>query len=424
MRTFLSWSVMLVAATPSLACDFYRSNSIEEVMELMDDLKDRASVPLNSAKSYRTTVEGLDVPGMLQVQEGRSCAARSKGGVYLVEAAALPPGLDQGTVIFNGGVAAYSGGDHEVAILGTGAITDVEIRSGQLVWKALGALSDDNGDDLFEWCYSYALVFWKQGSAELRATVPAANGPRIFGSFPVLNSAGPDPTPVHSIAGFLNAPDPTFGGPRALLPRGVATWYTANDYNVLQAGFDLGTPSPSGDTISWTSRTLLADGDQRPHHGVELVEVMNGASVNMWQPPVVSRLRGGQWVPEKTGFRLRAEDDEGIGCVDDPQTAIVNTYQVEVPFPYAVPMLTGWQLNSGCSDSQVRQIGAFINGWSFTPYPNANGGTLKYRVVGSLDDGSGRLNDMQHRVTILGLHRVGRLDSRTNGGVPPVLAPM
>ena len=394
---------VLVATTTSLACDYHPPlDSVDDVAELLAELK--ASTPpatINGQNSVRGVVSGLNVPGKLQVQQGHSCAAPARGGVFVEEVATIPAGFDEATVIFNGASASYTGGDHHVAMLGSGAIIDVERPPGQLRWKAAGSLSDDNADDEFEWCYFYSLLFWKSGATGLQATVPTPTASRIFGEF-----IRP-PTPVHEIAGSITASVGTFGGPRAVLPLGIATWF-AFDQHILQAGFDLGTPAISENTISWTSQTLLKDKESwRAMASAELVEVMNGPGVTMWQPRVVSHWRNGRWQEEQVSFKLQAQPDGAWNCVGGNVPAIVEQYFVDVPFAYAVPLLTGWQLNQACSDSHVQRIGAYIDHYSFEPSGSGMGGILKYTVVGTLtDDNGGRLYDMQNKVTILGLQSV------------------
>ena len=80
---------------------------------------------------------------------------------------------------------------------------------------------------------------------------------------------------------------------------------------------------------------------------------------------------------------------------------------MEVPFSYAVPMLTGWELTEPCDDMHVREIGAYIESFSFKPYPNGRSGLLGYTVVTRLsDDDGGKLGRARNKVTILGLNPI------------------
>lgn len=65
-------------------------------------------------------------------------------------------------------------------------------------------------------------------------------------------------------------------------------------------------------------------------------------------------------------------------------------------------MLTGWDLEYGCSDHHVTEMGIWIDEWSYTLGPL--GGTLRYKVSSVLRDKDG---DPEHgrtkKIAILGL---------------------
>jgi hypothetical protein len=181
----------------------------------------------------------------------------------------------------------------------------------------------------------------------------------------------------------------------------------------------------------WTSQTLLKDNaDARTQSVAEVVEVMNGGSVTMWQPTVVSRWQPGAnyWRPEPVDFQLKPRGTANL-CVSAEQF-IVQDFKVEVPFAYAVPMLTGWQLNGDCRDDTVGMIGAYLREYSYVPNSGGTGGTLRYTIVGGLSKGDeGNLTALDSKVTVLGLQPVGTgtgpLAGRGDpvGPIAPVLAP-
>lgn len=414
--TLTSGALAVAAAVAALGCDFPAKNGVE-LMELIQEFGNEYAPhsSINQAKSARGVV--YDVPGKIQVQHGHTCATPTDfSGVQVHESAAFPAGYDEGTVIFNGSVAAYSGGeDHHVRLLGSGAILKVGVKSSaagrELSWDTAGALTDDN-QNRFEWCYFYTLVFWRRASDGLQAIVTDPTSDKLFGEFDKA------PSPVHQISGSIQtAPGliGAYGGPRALLPRGSAMWFAANlDHELIQAGFDLGSPSFSANTVSWTSRSLLKDDDSwRELSSAELVEVMNGPSVSMWQPETVSHLVSSptpHWVSESTAFALQPEAPFGSvlsPCVASPPENVTDQYVVDVPYSYAVPMLTGWELSQACDDTNVHQIGAYLHSFSFTRSSNGRSGTLRYTVVSSLsDDGGGKLGRARNKVTILGFNPV------------------
>ena len=51
-----------------------------------------------------------------------------------------------------------------------------------------------------------------------------------------------------------------------------------------------------------------------------------------------------------------------------------------IPFAYAIPMLTGWELAYQGSDQHVKQIGTWIDRFSYEWQPGLATGTLWYTV--------------------------------------------
>jgi hypothetical protein len=339
---------------------------------------------------------------MLLVEHGHSCTPRASGGIHVHEMAPFPAFADSGTIIFNGSLMGYPDGDQHVEMLGSGAIVNIEKRAGsggsELHWDAAGSLAD-NGDAPFEWCYTFTLVFWRSGRSGFAAAVPETIA-RIHGEY---NTDGNEAF----YASSLNIP----GGPRALLPRGNALWYSAGDQHLLQAGYELGTPTISGNTISWTSTGLLKDDDgDEQFSSAETVAVMTGPSVSFLEPQTVYHWirapRAGAWRSEAVNFEFQPHAGEGGPfCVDSASSNRFagGDYAVSVPFSYAVPMLTGWQVDGGCHDHHVAQVGTYIDHFSFVPDSSGTRGTLYYTIESSFTDDDGGWNNPQYKVTILGL---------------------
>ena len=73
-----------------------------------------------------------------------------------------------------------------------------------------------------------------------------------------------------------------------------------------------------------------------------------------------------------------------LGEFDETQQV---QFKVEnVPFLYAIPVLTGWQLEYPCSDHHVETIGVWIKGFSYEKAPGAATGTLFYTIESILTD--------------------------------------
>src|SRR5262249_13721797 len=217
---------------------------------------------------------------------------------------------DAGTVFLNGWRLQYNDGDHNVLGLGSAIYNVTEGRNGdqfELHWDAGGVLSDELGQDAYEWCYWYTMVFWKRWSSSFDAV--AFNQAGTF-----VHADNHDPgndTAVRNLPGtFMDA-----YGPRAVLPRGFGLTADDGDHNLLQAGFDLGVPVSSGNTLTWTAQTLFKDNDPRfNYYGAALVSVLSSRSVQMCRPATVSRWSDslGSWQPYINTTPLTPHGSEGF----------------------------------------------------------------------------------------------------------------
>ena len=225
----------------------------------------------------------------------------------------------------------------------------------ELHWDAGGVLSDDGGTTPYEWCGIYTLVFWHRDMfdwqlippqiAALPSHTDAPPGALFF-----AHTEGSDPgndTARRELPGAVQVSDP-----RAVLPRAFGfIGGDDTDHHLLQAGFDLGTPVPSGDTIRWTSTTLWKDNSpRRDYYGLATVSVLSGPSVTMWHPATVLRRSSSTsgWRSEANTVPLTPNNDAESSLFCEPGGAD-ETQQIQfkvenVPFAYAVPVLTGWQL--------------------------------------------------------------------------------
>jgi hypothetical protein len=91
-------------------------------------------------------------------------------------------------------------------------------------------------------------------------------------------------------------------------------------------------------------------------------------------------------------------------CLGSP--AGVQTEDVvidNIPYAYAIPMLTGWNLEYPCNDHHVREVGIWIDDLHYDRNPNAPTGTLRCKVSSLLHDDSSNWGSYSHKVTILGL---------------------
>jgi len=350
-----------------------------------------------------------EVPGKVSVQHGFGCLSQGIAvtedyvGFRIQDSATVRRTVaDAGTIILNGWDLRYTtDDDHHVAGLGTVIFNVTETLTADaftLQWDAGGVLSDKNGDDAYKWCYRYTLVFWNRGAFD--AVVPAQDD--------VATTFVEHDTALVDLPGHF--PTPPYPGPHAVVPRGFAQSYYENseevfDHEVFQVGFDLGpdTPVIVGNEITWTSQTVLKDKSPVDDYlAAEFVTVLSGQSVELWQPPTVQRLIDETWVDDSNDLNLSPEEPY-VSC-PYPEQYLVHYKVEQVPFDYAVPVLTGWDLSYECSEHHVMRIGVYIVEFDY----DATTGTLHYTVFSTLRDDSDHGHDARYQVGILGLNGFGK----------------
>ena len=86
------------------------------------------------------------------------------------------------------------------------------------------------------------------------------------------------------------------------------------------------------------------------------------------------------------------------GTKTKPEEVVVDN----IPYKYAIPMLTGWDIGYEGTDQHVKQIGIWIDDIRWTPGDPTR--TLRYKVSSMVrDNDSDPPNYFRHKVTILGL---------------------
>ncbi len=383
--------------------------------------------PLAELTSSERTVV-FEQPGTIIVFHGSGCARSDKSGeediLAVEETLELPPYATNATVILNGWRLQYLDGDHNVTGLGT-VIKNIRIERNTLKWEAAGAMSDKNFDDGYSWCYRWTVVAWNPSQLALLADHKnddcGAVDPSETNFFVADNSGTTTAAMFHPT--FLRNPGFAAGAPVALLPRGFGFGWTecGADHHLLQVGYAMGhhekfvenarayrkgsttVTFPLPDAVSevdpaivaWESAAVFKDNDaRRGYEFGELVSGLSGEMVGVIHPPFSV---------------LPIEDESGLfdPCVWSGGANAKEFIIRNIPFRYAIPMLTGWDLGfgkptSGCNDENVRDIGVWIDGWSYSA-PAGQLGTLSYKLSAVLADEDGFPGPYQrHRVSILG----------------------
>jgi hypothetical protein len=123
-----------------------------------------------------------------------------------------------------------------------------------------------------------------------------------------------------------------------------------------------------------------------------MVSGMAGSDVGIIQPPF-------SVLPQESSW----------GCAYIGSAAVTEEkFDIEnVPYQFAIPMLTGWNLQYDCNDEHVKEIGMWISDWSYDPPATGAGGTLHYSLFSILRDNDNEPPYMHdHKVTVLGLRPI------------------
>jgi len=329
-----------------------------------------------------------------KADHGYTCAGAPRSaskewiGSRLYDSATLPPGYD-GTVLLNGWYLEYGSSDHHV--LGMGAVIfDIAQSGDTLSWHAGGLLSDRKGDDAYRWCYQYTILAWARHKPspivvptkpylDVAVTHADASGKLVFVDKRIGSNA------FTTKAAKFKAPFK----PVAKLLAGFGVSYDDDDHHLLQFAFDPGTASVKNKRIKWRTDVILKDNSTRRYGLGQLASVIGGTSVKIFNPDFVFLEAGSPKAQDYVvnNLHLVARDDANA-CLQDPKST-EHTYQYridDVPYTWAVPMLTGWDLSVACDDEHVKKIGAWIDDWAFVPNTSPRGGTLYYTVRTILQD--------------------------------------
>jgi len=372
--------------------------------------------------SSRTLI--FEDEGEIAVFHGFGCAETNKKGkeVFLrvQESMDLPDYATSATVFLNGWKLEYLKGSHNLLGLGAG-IAEIELSHGRLKWEAGGVLSDRNFDDGYGWCYYYTVIAWNE--VLIDALVDYIDINEISDIVSLLgysDEGNNNTTALKALPRVVHQTDFSSGDSIAVLPRGYGfRWnITSNlpwnwDHDLLQLAYNLDyseafvqykkdylgfvnpyLPTPASYVdfgfVSWETKAILKDNALRRDYAIEeIVSVLGGRDVSILQPP----------------FTILPREDSG-NCLTIGSGVRTKEYVVEnVPFEYAVPTLTGWELAYPCTDRDVAKIGVWISDFQYDKLAAEPVGTLRYTISSILSDKKhGHL--FNHRVSILGLKPV------------------
>lgn len=401
-------------------------------------------------------------PGKIKVVEGEQCGEIEpyfEGNTFIKDVVLegsmpLPDyyGSWNATVFLNGWRLRYLGDDQHVALINA-AIGDITLDDSGLHWQAIGLLADHEVNNAYEFCYRYTAIAWDQDSIravpDYALQAPIAQNEDDDGNHESSAQTTLPTTRMLTDPGLIR----NDGRPAVILPGGFAfawggisdvddidefkDWLLSTtgqfmthalnpsgseDNHLLQLAYNKGpgtslTNNGSLDPaqVSWVSQGILKDDETRRDHLFgETVTALGGEDVYMIEPPfsVSPRNAYASGLISTTGCAGAANE------VNSEDIVVEN-----VPFDYAIPILTGWELHYGCGDdAHVKKIGVWVDNIQYDKDPDEATGTLRYRVSSVMRD-----NDLvpghnaRHKVSILGLN-AGVLKITYDGTTPGELA--
>jgi hypothetical protein len=442
-RTSRTWAlrafVVILVAPLFVSCRF-----VAGVQSVCDAFNEVDNTPLISSSLSPV----FDNPGTIAALHGSGFATLNTGSIIKVEQSVpVPLWATRAAVFLNGWRLGYGRVDHHVYTLGTmigkiQASIDPNTKQSTLTWNALGWLKDKSGTASFDWTYDFTVLFWENSSldADVDQGVVGAQGQycntadqTLTDNVTFQDNSGTS-TALSSFFSFIQ--NIAFAASKTVtaLPRGFGFLWSPNDddHHLLQLGYNLdhsemsvdsrtlygsqhglinapvpippNTPPLTGATlagsgfVSWNTYTLFKDNDARRDYKFgEIASGMGGNDVAIIQPP----------------FSFLPQDAAG-NCLQPGPLHKAEQFVIEnVPFEYAVPMLTGWELEYPCEDHHVKEIGIGIVDWSYDPPAGGVGGTLHYTLISDLYDNSNNGGVSSHKVTVLGFRPITGADIKS-----------
>jgi hypothetical protein len=367
----------------------------------------------------------LEDNGILIVIHGSACDDSDKPGeqdhVTIKGSSNLPQYVENATIFINGWYAKYlvQVDRHFGQLLAS--ITDIQLTGSMLTWKATGSIAEKDFDTPFKWCYYYTVVGWN--SKTIDAVVDHKDGQcstagKCSGNINFANSQNQIP-PISFISSY--AYNKTFASKKqvAILPRGFNFSYLPyfkTDKHLLQIAYNFDhsekvienpkhpeddghldiPPLPNNTSrvgtgyVSWDTQTILKDNrDTRDYRFWEMFSAIGGNDVGIIVPPLTIRPR------------LKGP----MGCISySGGIETVERIVENIPFEYAIPVLSGWSLFYQCANEHVEAIGIWIHDVKYDKNPSDPTGTLRYKISSILVDKDWKPgHHARHKVNILGL---------------------
>lgn len=384
----------------------------------------------------------FETAGQIKVMHGFGRVSLGKTGLIKVEQrVSLPAYATRATVFLNGWQLGYSpqlgSAPKDIKVMAVGAlITKIkhDPRTQTLTWTAAGMLRDSDVAAAEQFTYHYTAIAWNHTALNLSIDHGSADNfcnPDTDLPDKAFLAFNNGTTALSAFSVFAQNPALPPSKPVAILPRGFGfNWYDG-DHNLLHLGYNLdyseifaergkgysnnrnhvhtagdlfgGIPAPLPGTgshvdsgfVSWNTFAIFKDDASHKYYLFsEMVSTLGGTDVGLIQPPF-------SILPRKPN------GDKLYGPVESCGVTTEDRVIENVPFEYAIPMLTGWQLAYETDDQHVKELGISIDDWDWVYTAGSPGGTLYYRLSSILrDQDTTPRHCVSHKVTVLGIRVV------------------
>ena len=152
----------------------------------------------------------------------------------------------------------------------------------------------------------------------------------------------------------------------------------------------------------YSARTLVADVVAGITVGLVALPLAMAFAISSGAPP-----QAGIYTAVVAGFLISVFGGSNVQ-IGGPATVVRNYQITGLTSHYAIPMLTGFELDFRCSDQHVKNVGARILDWSYQRPTPGSPGTLTYQVETMLTD-KDKIPGMRDwvEVSVLGINRLG-----------------
>lgn len=383
-------------------------------------------------------------------QCGESDVRGTESPVSLNGSFRLPDFASDATVFQSGWRLTYLDGSHKITGV-LAAVQNIRRRGRELLWDSVGILRDQNFDDGYKFCNFVSVVAWDRAKVRMAVDHSQREGLGVFdgdGTVSSKKGQGSALTYMRLFRDHPFRPSTLPQPPAVVLPRGFEFVFTSSDFGCFDPSGDVivsthcrddndllqmavhkdhaegflprgGPDNANGpnrvDTtvVGWTTFGIIKDNDaRRDYRFKSAASTLGGTDVRAIEPP----------------FAVEPRDDIGgfsSGCIGTGQSGVVTSEVVieNVPFEAAVPVLAGWDIGYGCRDDDVKDIGVWIEDFSYEriPFLANKSGTLRYRISRVLRDASqSEQHAFDHSIDILGIGPVVTQLGPGGGVVQPV----